>query len=328
MTRVLVTGATGFIGRALIPLLMDKGFDVTVASRSGTPGDMPDGVHTVTVSALDGDTDWTEALKDVDTVVHLAARVHVMSETAADPLAAFRAVNVDGTRALAEQAATAGVRRFVFLSSIKVNGESTPIAPFSEDQLAAPEDAYGLSKWEAEQVLIDIAGSTPLEPVIVRPPLVYGAGVKGNFLTLLRAAAKGLPLPLGRADNRRSLIYVGNLADAIFTCLTHPLAGGRTFLVSDGDAPSVSALYTQLGRALGRAAWTVPVPRFLLRLAGILTGKGAAVGRLLDSLLIDDRQIRDILDWHPPYSLDQGLAETARWYRTRRDGQRKRTDPT
>lgn len=325
MTRVLVTGATGFIGRALIPRLLAGGYAVTAASRAATTG-LPGAARSVVVGELGPDTDWTEALAGAGAVVHLAARVHVMAETATDPLAEFRRANADGTRRLAEQAAAAGVKRFVYLSSIKVNGETTPGAPFTEADTPEPRDSYGMSKWEAEQALAAVAAATALEPVVLRPPLVYGPGVKGNFLSLLRAVAKGWPLPLGCAANRRSLLYVGNLADAVAACLAHPAAAGRTFLISDGEAPAVAGLHRALALSLNRPIRSLPVPPALLRLAGTVAGKSAAVGRLLDSLVIDDRQLRQTLDWTPPYRLADGLVETARWFKDAADGNKTRTD--
>lgn len=319
MTRVLVTGGGGFVGRALVPVLLDNGYDVTVSSRGGDIGGLPPEVRVVATGPVGPDTDWSRAVADADMVVHLAGRVHVMRDDTADPLAEFRRVNVDGTRNLAEQAARAGVRRFVFVSSIKVNGERTPPdGAFTEAMAPAPEDPYGISKAEAEQALMDVAGRTALEPVVLRPPLVYGPGVKGNFLSLLKAAETGVPLPIGCATNIRSLVYVGNLVDAIRVCLTDRSAPGQVFLIRDTEDISVGALYRRIGRALGRSVWTVPVPRAFLRVLGWVTGRSTAVGRLLDSLRLDDRHLRNTLAWRPPYSLDKGLAATGSWFRDQR----------
>ncbi len=301
MTRVVVTGATGFIGRALCPRLAAAGHEVSAITRRVIPEIGPD-------------TDWSAALAGAEAVVHLAARVHVSAERAADPLAAPRRVNTLGTRRLAEAAAAAGVRRLVFASTIKVNGEKTGAEPFRATDAAAPRDPYAISKWEAEQALFQVAGESAMEAVVLRPPLVYGPGVKGNFLSLLRLCAKAPPLPLALVANRRSLIHVGNLADAILRCLTHPAAGGRTFLVSDGEALSTPELVRRAAAALGRPARLFPVPPPLLRLAGRLTGTSSTVERLLDSLVVDDREMRRELDWKPPFSMSRGLQETATWF--------------
>lgn len=320
MSRVLITGGGGFVGRALIPVLLKRGHDITVSSRDGKVAGLPDDVRVVTTGPLGPDTDWSNALNDVDAVVHLAARVHVMHDTTANPRAEFRRANTDATRALAEQAAQAGVHRFVYLSSIKVNGERTaPDGAFSADDTPAPEDAYGMSKADGERALFDVARRSGLEPVVLRPPLVYGPGVKGNFLSLLKAAARGLPLPIGCATNIRSLVYVGNLADAIRACLEDRQAPGHVFLVRDAEDVSVGALYRRIGKSLGKAIWTLPFPRAVLRLAGALTGRRDAVGRLLDSLRVDDRQLRNTLAWQPPYSMEEGLKATAAWFSTLSD---------
>lgn len=313
MSRVLVTGGSGFVGRRLCAMLLEAGYEVALTSRD--PGaHLPD-VETRPIAPLDETTDWSRALDGVDRVVHLAARVHVMKETAADPLSEFRRANTAGTRRLALAAATAGVRRLVFLSTIKVNGESTSASrPFHESDPPQPLDPYGVSKWEAEQALAEVAARTGLETVILRPPLVYGPGVGGNFLRLLDLCRKGWPLPLGAVDNRRSLVHVANLASAIRVCLESPLAAGRVFLVRDGLDVSTAELIRRLSQALGRRTILPAVPPGLLRLAGTITGKSAAVSRLLDSLVVDDREIRQRLCWTPPVTLDQGLAETAAWF--------------
>ncbi len=258
--------------------------------------------------------DWQQALRDVNVVIHLAARTHVLDDLSADPLAEYRRVNVLGTTALARQAAVSGVRRLVFLSSIKVNGESTQGAPFEEGDLPAPEDAYGISKLEAEQALEQIAKTTGLETVILRPPLVYGAQVKGNFLRMLGAVARGLPLPLASVNNRRSLIYVGNLVDAIITCIGTPAAAGKTYLVSDGEDISTPALIGKLAAAMGKPARLLPCPTGLLMLGAAMLGKRAAAARLTGSLRVDSSRIRRALGWQPRYTLDQGLTATAQWY--------------
>lgn len=260
-------------------------------------------------------TDWSDALESVDAVVHLAARVHVIHDGAVDGLEAYRKVNVEGTRSLAIQAARAGVRRFVFVSSVKVNGEATPGRAFSDSDPPRPEDPYGVSKREAEDVLREIAGRSGLEVVILRPPLVYGPGVKANFLRMLRWVDRGIPLPLAAVSNRRSLIYVGNLGDAIVRCLEQPAAAGETFLVDDGEPVSTPQLLREIGDSLGRPARLFPVPAAVLRGMAALTGRTRDATRLFGDLVVDSGRIRRTLDWEPPFTRQQGLDTTAAWFR-------------
>lgn len=309
----LVTGANGFVGRALCVELMRRGYTVRGAFRElSRATDLP--VEIVVVGDIGAETNWSSALEGVDVVVHLAARVHVMRETAAEPLTAFREVNVVPTQRLVRAAATQGVKRFVFVSSIKVNGEATTDKPFAPDDTPYPQDAYGVSKWEAEQVLWRVAKETGLEVTVVRLPLVYGPGVGGNFLRLLKLIERGVPLPLASIDNRRSMVYLGNLADALIACAAHPAAAGNTYLVSDGKDVSTPQLMGELARSMGRPARLWPFPPALLRSAGWLTGKAAEVERLIGSLQIDSTQIRNELQWTPPFTVDQGMAETVRWF--------------
>lgn len=312
MASTLVTGASGFVGRALVAELPRRGIHARGAVR-GVVTSHP-GVDCVAIGEVNSRTDWHEALTGIGTVVHLAARVHVMRETIANPLAAFRAVNTEGTLNLARQAAEAGVSRFAFVSTIKVNGEGRD-TPYTESDLASPQDPYAISKWEAEQGLRDIAARTGMEVVILRPPLVYGPGVGGNFLQLMRVVDKGWPLPLGTVDNRRSLIYLGNLVDAIIVCLAHPVAANKTFLLSDDEDVSTPELVRRLAAALHRPARLIPVPPALLRIAGALSGKLDAIARLLGSLTINGSANWSKLSWSPPISMEMGLAETAAWYR-------------
>ena len=274
--------------------------------------------ETVTVGAIDGETDWSAALNGVDAVIHLAARVHVMKDSAADPLAEFLKINLYGTSNLAQQAASAGVKRFVYVSSVKVNGEQTTVnRPFLESDEPDPQDPYGISKWRAEQALRRIAQETGLEIVIVRPPLVYGPGVKGNFVSLLDAIDRGMPLPLAGAHNARSLVYVGNLVDALIACATHPAAAGQTYLVSDGDDVSTALLVDMIAQSLGRNSRSFNFPPGLLRAAATLLGRAEQMDRLFGSLRVSDEKIRGELGWSPPCTLEQGLRETAVWYRAR-----------
>jgi len=270
----------------------------------------------IIVGAIDSKTKWADALCDVDVVIHLAARVHVMREKAADPLAEFLQVNLHGTSNLARQAACFGVKRFVYVSSVKVNGEQTSATQsFTELDEPSPQDFYSISKWQAEQALWRIAQETGLEIVVVRPPLVYGPGVKGNFAQMLAVIAKRFPLPLASVYNRRSLIYVENLVDALIVCATHPVAAGQTYLVCDGEDISTPDLLRQLGDAMGCPAHMLPFPPSWLRMLGKLSGKSEQVERLLGSLQVDSGKIRRDLNWFPPYTLQQGLQATAESYR-------------
>jgi len=310
---VLVTGANGFVGRRLCEELAREGHRLRVAVRdparaAGLPGEV------VAVGELES-ADWSRAVAGVDVVIHLAARVHVMRERAADPLAAFRASNVEGTERLAREAVAHQVRRLVYVSSVKVNGERTDATPFTPDDAPAPQDPYGISKHEAERMLRAIADATDLEVTVVRPPLVYGPRVGGNFLRLLRLTRRAVPLPFGAVDNRRSMIYNGNLASALGACAFHPAAAGKTYLVSDGEDLSTAALIRRLACALGVKARLVPVPRPILQLAGTVSGKAAEVDRLVGSLQVQSGGIRADLGWSPGYTVDEGLAETAAWFR-------------
>ena len=310
--KVLITGANGFVGRALCSHLADAGIAVRAAVRAGAP----DVVDAVVVGEIGAATDWSPALEGVTHVVHLAGRAHVLRETAQDAEAAFRAVNLEGTRRLAEEAAARGVRRLVFVSSVKACAESTSGPPLTEQSTPHPEDAYGRSKLDAEQALLRIAGSTNLEVAILRPPLVYGPGVQANFLRLMQLVDRGVPLPLGSVRNRRSLVYRGNLASAIECCLTHPAAAGETFFVSDGEDVSTPELIRRLAVAIERPTRLWPMPVWLLRSAARLAGMNSQVGRLVGSLVVDGSKIRTVLGWNPPFNLDQGLRDTAKWYRS------------
>jgi len=302
--KVLVTGATGFVGTALCASFAASGYWVVPAVRckSGL-------LHEVVVGNLDASTNWRSALSGCDAVVHLAARVHVLDDTSKNPLALYRETNTDATLNLARQAATAGVKRFVFISTIKVNGEGRD-APYCESDMPAPEDAYAMSKWEAEQGLQRIAQETGLGIVILRPPLVYGPGVKANFLRLMQMLQKGWPLPLGAICNRRSLLYLGNFVGAIRLCVEHPSAAGQTFLLDDGQPVSTPELIRAVAQAMGRSARLLAVPVKVLGLVGALLGKRAAVARLTGSLFVDSTSMRTRLGWKPPYTMQQGLEAT------------------
>lgn len=309
MNRVLVTGANGFVGRAACRRLRADGLAVVAAMRQ------PDGsAGAVPVGDIDGDTDWTSALAGVDAVLHLAARVHVMNERSADPLAEFRRVNVQGTLRLAQQAVQAGVKRLVYVSSVKVNGEQTePGRPFAATDAPAPVDPYGMSKFEAEQGLRALAQATGLELVIVRPPLVYGPGVGGNFARMVRWLRRGVPLPLGQATaNRRSLVALDNLVDLLATCLAHPAAAGETFLVSDGEDLSTTELLRRLAKALDLKARLLPVPPVMLQVAASALRRGELAQRLLGSLQVDTAATQRVLQWQPVVTVDEALRQLSR----------------
>lgn len=302
---VLVTGANGFVGTALCAALRAQGVDTVGAVRSDAlPGQLA-------IGNLDADTDWSAALAGRTVVVHLAARVHVMDDSAGDPLAAYRTVNVDATVNLARQAHANGVRRFVFISSIKVNGEATNGRPFRADDAPAPVDPYGQTKLESERALQTIAAQTGMELVIVRPPLVYGPGVKANFANLLRLVGRGVPLPLGSVKNRRSMVALDNLVDLLIVCTRHPAAPGGIFLVSDGVDLSTAELVTMMGQAMGKRVFLVPIPVRLMHVAASLLGKRALVDRLLGSLQVDSIPTRDRLGWVPLLTPQQGIDRAA-----------------
>lgn len=289
--NLLITGGTGFVGKALVKRL--EGESVRLAKRADS-------------------YDWSKVLGGVSTVIHLAARVHVMQDDAANSLAAFRFINVERTLSLARQSAAIGVKRFIFISSVKVNGESTLSGQaFTADDMAAPLDAYGVSKMEAEQGLRMIASNSGMEVVIIRPPLIYGPGVKANFGAMIRGLKSGIPLPLGAIHNLRSLVALDNLVDLIVTCLTHPGASNQTFLVSDGEDVSTTILLRSMAKALGCPARLIPVPVSLLKFAAALVGKQGVAQRLCASLQVDIEKTRQLLGWSPPLTLNQGLKKTA-----------------
>jgi len=316
MTRVLVTGAAGFVGRALCTSLCEAGHEVVATTRAAVKP-WVSGLEVYPVHDIGPDTDWSGALAGVNAVVHLAARVHVMEAHQVQTLTAYRHVNALGTRRLAEAAAANDVGRVVFLSTVKVNGETSGSGSFRESDQPAPRGDYAISKWEGEQALVEVAERTGLETVVLRPPLVYGPGVKGNFLRLLELCRRAPPLPLGAVLNRRSLLFLGNLVGAVMACLTRPEAAGQTYLVRDGEDVSMVELIRHVGAALDRPARLFPVPGLLLHLAGHLTGRSGTVGRLLDSLAVDDEKIRTQLDWTPPFTMAQGLADTVSWFASR-----------
>lgn len=309
-STVLVTGANGFIGQALCAGIRKKGMAFRPVVR--TNNDTDSGI--CAPKNIDPTTDWRVALESIHTVVHLAGRVHMVHESSRDPLRDYRLANVDATLNLAGQAAKAGVRRFIYLSSIKVNGESTTVRPFSESDAPAPADPYGISKLEAEQGLRELSQETGLEVVIIRPPLVYGPRVKANFLQLMRWVHRGIPLPLASVDNRRSMIFVDNLVDFILHCIAHKGAPGRTFLVSDDHDVSIAELVQRLSLTMGRAPKLFPVPPGMLMALSRVIGIASVTERLLNSLQVDVEQTKSVLNWFPPYSFACGIEETVRYF--------------
>lgn len=306
--NVLVTGASGFVGQSLCAELVRRSSIVRGTFRSIVKTMPPQGVVPVFVDDVNSQTDWSEALREIEVVVHLAARVHVMRDKATDPLAEFHRTNVEGTLNLASQAASAGARRFIFISSIGVNGSETNTTPFRADSTVMPHSPYAQSKYEAELGLRDLAKKEDMDVVIIRPPLVYGPNAPGNFGMLMRWISRGVPLPLGAVTyNRRSLVALDNLVDLIITCLTHPAAANQTFLVSDGEDLSTADLLRRMGGAMGCPVRLLPVPSVFLRLGAIALGKPELIQRLMSSLQVDITKTRKLLDWDPPVSLDEGL---------------------
>lgn len=312
MNAVLLTGASGFVGRTLLGRLA---FDTSIklAAVCRRPLDSLAGnVAQVLIDGLDREAEWASILDGMNLVIHAAARVHIMDDNASNPMAEFRKVNVDGTLKLARQAARAGVKRFIFISSIKVNGEETlPGHCYTADDIPAPEDPYGISKKEAEEALRALGAETGMEVVIIRPVLVYGPGVKANFLNMMKWLYKGIPLPLGAIENKRSLVSVDNLVDLIVTCMHHPAAANQTFLVSDGEDLSTPQLLTRMGKALGCSARLLPIPASWLKAAAKVAGRPTIAQRLCGSLQVDIEKTRRLLDWSPPVSVDEGLGKTA-----------------
>ena len=311
MTRILLTGADGFIGSRLSAFLDVQGHAVNRLVRRPTQGMSGRGCIVADVTTFDC---WEDALKGVDCVLHLAARAHVLNDPAAAPLEAFRRVNVEGTRRLAEAARHSGVRRFVFLSSIGVNGTFTTGRPFTEADQASPVEPYAISKWEGEQMLAQVASGNGFELVIVRPPLVYGPGVKGNLRRLLSLASSGAPLPLGSVSNRRSFVGLANLCDFLAKCVEHPAAAGQTFVVADKDRVSTPQFVKLLAHGMDRPARIFPCPPAALEFLAGLVGKGEEVRRLTGSLEVDSSKAESLLGWKPRVSLEAGLSEMAHWF--------------
>ena len=314
MKRVVLTGATGFLGGALlVRMLREPALDVKAAVRCRSSA-LPASIRQAEVGEIGADTDWTLAVTGAEVVVHCAARAHMLRDVVADPLAAFRQVNRDGTLSLARAAAAAGVRRFVFVSTIGVNGAETRERAFRSDDPVAPHSPYAVSKLEAEQGLASIGAETGMEVVIVRPPLVYGPGAPGNFAAMMKWLAKGVPLPLGAVHNKRSYIALANLVDLLLCTVDHPAAAGRTFLASDGEDLSTTEFLRRTATAMGRRATLLPVPAGLLRLGAAMVGKPELAQRLCGSLQIDLSETREVLGWEPVVSVEEGLRSATKGY--------------
>ena len=309
---VLITGASGFIGSNLCKNLGRDGLFVRLVYREGAVKNNP---QIFTVNGIDKSTGWSGAFDNIETVIHAAARVHVMDDSSVDPLSEFRAVNTYGTLHLAQQAAQAGVKRFIFISTIKVNGESTLTGvPFKPEDSSIPTDPYGLSKYEAEVGLRKIAKETGMEVVIIRPPLVYGPGVKGNFVSMMKWLNKGIPLPLGAINNKRSFVSLDNLISLITICIDHPNAANETFLVSDDNDISITTLLSELAVSLNTPKRLLPIPGAWLMFCAKLLGKQDVALRLLGSLQVDITKTKSLLGWSPPYTVDESLKKTAQFF--------------
>ncbi|RJG46604.1 NAD-dependent epimerase/dehydratase family protein [Mesorhizobium sp. DCY119] len=311
-----VTGASGFVGRALVRQIAETKNSCTAAYRGSAPSGLPPQVRPAIVGDLSRETDWSSFLQGLDVVIHAAARVHILNDRSGDPLTEYRRVNVEGTLALARQAAAAGVKRFVFLSTIKVNGEeSAPGQAFRASDRPQPSDPYAISKLEAETGLVELGARQGMEIVIVRPPLVYGPGVKANFLNMMRWVDRGVPLPLGAVNNRRTLVALPNLVDLVLLCTQHPDAAGKVILAGDGEDLSTSDLLRRLYAIMGRSNRLISVPPGMLSALAGLLGKGEIARRLCGSLRMDVEETRRLLGWTPPVSVDEGLRQTVEYYR-------------
>jgi len=313
--NLLITGASGFVGSHLVDQLDYKRFKVIQTLRKGQGGSETANSSYHIIGDINEKTDWSSALKKIDIVIHLAARAHMMNDTSQDPLAEFRKVNTSGTVHLANQAVAAGVKRFIFLSTVKVNGESTDNSPFHPDDPPNPNDPYAISKLEAENRLIKLGQESGMEIVIIRPPLVYGPGVKGNFARLLSFVKKELPLPLGNTGNKRSLVYVKNLCSFIETCITNKEAANQIFLVSDGNDISTTELLRQIAFAFGKESRLFPFPRFMIKWIAKLLGRSNEYQRLFGSLQLNIEKNKNLLGWTPPKSSQEGILETVNAYK-------------
>lgn len=315
--KVLVTGANGFVGRALCQLLAENTSHEIIAAVRRQTDDLITASKIVEIEAIDANTNWQAALQGVDVIVHLAGRAHVMRENADNVMAIYRTINTQGTHHLAQQAMQAGVKRFIYISSIKVNGEGQATindASYQPDDTPNPHDAYAISKAEAESAITSLCTGSTMQYVILRPPLIYGSGVKANFLQLIKLVHSGVPLPFGCLHNQRDMIYIKNFCDVIQHCITHPQAANKIYLPSDNAPVSTPALANALALAMRQKAKLLPIPMWALKTAFLLLGKTKAFSRLSGSLMVDSSALTQDLQWHPPYTLQQGVQATVDWF--------------
>ncbi|KII81184.1 UDP-glucose 4-epimerase family protein [Vibrio renipiscarius] len=309
--KILVTGSNGFVGSRVVDLARERYWEVIPVVRK----QIEPLINSLVVTSIDASTDWSGAFENMDCIVHCAARVHQMNESEQDALTAYRETNTLGTLNLARQAAEAGVKRFVFVSSIKVNGEfSEPNLPFEPNLKNTPQDPYGLSKYDAEVELVKLSKETGLEVVIIRPPLVYGPGVKANFLSMMRMIEKGIPLPFGAIKNQRSLVYLDNLSDLILTCCDHPLAPGHTFLASDDQDVSTTQLMRTIALSMGKSPRLIPIPMSLIQAGALALNKKHIAQRICSNLQVEIGLTKEILGWKPSVSFEQGIKRTVEAY--------------
>lgn len=306
--NILITGATGFVGNTLVEYLVSNSTHKVAVVTRRKATNFPTGVDILEIDSIDENVCWGKYLDDVQCIIHMAARAHVVNDSAIDPLSEFRQINVDGTINLAHQAAKAGIKRFIFISSIGVNGSLTLSEPFSDKSPTNPHSPYSVSKLEAENALWDISKETDMEIVVIRPPLVYGPNAPGNFGSLTNLVQKLPFLPFGLTDNKRDFISVKNLADLLMVCANHPNAAGHTFLASDGETVSIKAFTNAIAKGLNKSLIQLPVPTSLMRLAASLIGKSAMAEQLLGNLQVDSSNAQDVLDWTPPYTMEQAMA--------------------
>lgn len=314
MNNILVTGGTGFIGSHLLPALSKQNLQITLAVWNHLSNELNSDYKIVKVGEIDENTNWTQALKEVDIVVHLAARAHQLNDQAINPEAEFLRINCDGTKTLVKAAIASGVKHFVFISSI---GAMATLSEqiLTEETPCNPDTPYGRSKLEAEKALVELCQHSPMTWTILRPTLVYGAGNPGNMERLMKLVKTGLPLPLGSINNQKSFLYVGNLVNIIIKCLNHPNAKNQTFIISDGEDLSTPELIRRIGKAMNKSPLLLPCPPQLLKLSTKIIGKADIGDRLLGSLKVDSNKIRQTLDWKSPYTVDQGLQATADWFK-------------